>query len=471
MVTLSFAVLDIMTVWHCFHGRISGETKRDIVARIEATGLEVYPLNPDFPKGPGLLFFDDINQALCSFLRETTNNSLERVIAISTQSSSLHPAVWSLLEAGASDVITWDDPSQRSLEIHQRISHWQQIDRIVDSPLVTENLIGKSPAWLKVLRQIVEIARFTDSSVLITGESGTGKELVARLIHTLDPRPQKQELVLLDCTTIVPSLSGSEFFGHERGAFTGAHIAREGAFARADGGTLFLDEIGELSTDLQAQLLRAVQEKAYKQVGGSRWHKTNFRLICATNKDLSQEVSEGRFRSDLFYRLSVWSCKLPPLRERVDDVLPLAEHFLKQFTSGRGAERFSPAVGEFILRRKYPGNIRDLKQLIARLVYRHVGTGPLTVGDIPEEERPSSESLVPAWCGEQFEKAVYNAVQMGIGLKDIGRHAEDIAVRLAVHAEEGNLQRAARRLGVTDRTLQLRRALWRQNEGPVDFEQ
>jgi transcriptional regulator with GAF, ATPase, and Fis domain len=174
----------------------------------------------------------------------------------------------------------------------------------VNSPLVRNNLIGQSLAWNSVLRQIIEVARFTDASVLIMGESGTGKELVARLIHTLNPHTKKRDLVVVDCTTIVPDLSGSEFFGHERGAFTGALAPRDGAFALADGGTLFLDEVGELPLGLQAQLLRVVQERTYKRVGDNTWQRTDFRLVCATNREPLQEVQQGRFRCDLYYRLS-----------------------------------------------------------------------------------------------------------------------------------------------------------------------
>src|SRR6185295_226461 len=150
-----------------------------------------------------------------------------------------------------------------------------------------------------------------------------GKELLARVIHALDPRPDKGELVVLDCTTIVPELSGSEFFGHERGAYTGAVGPRDGAFALAHGGTLFLDEIGELPLALQAQLLRVVQEGTYKRVGGNAWHKASFRLVCATNRDLKEEVARGRFRGDLYHRLATNASRLPPLRDRVEDILVL----------------------------------------------------------------------------------------------------------------------------------------------------
>src|SRR5262249_38330331 len=161
---------------------------------------------------------------------------------------------------GAGDVLTADRPA----EIAARLERWNEVDRMVQSPLVRRNLVGNSPAWIATLREIVEAAAFSDASLLLLGESGTGKEQLSPLVHTLDARLPKGELVILDCTTVVADLSGSEFFGHERGAFTGAAGSREGAFALADGGTLFLDEVGELPPALQAQLLRVVQEGTFK---------------------------------------------------------------------------------------------------------------------------------------------------------------------------------------------------------------
>src|SRR5205085_578959 len=198
--------------------------------------------------------------------------------------------------------------------------------------------------------QVIEIALFSDGSVLLLGESGTGKELLARLVHTLDPRPDKGELVVLDCTTVVPELAGSEFFGHERGAFTGAAASRDGAFALADRGTLFLDEVGELPLALQAQLLRVVQERTYKRVGSNVWKQTNFRLICATHRDLRQDVAAGRFRGDFYHRIASRVCRIPALRERRDDILPLTEHFLREL-GGDAEPGFDPGVGELLAQR------------------------------------------------------------------------------------------------------------------------
>ena len=252
------------------------------------------------------------------------------------------------------------------------------------------------------MRDVVEVGFFSDVNVLLCGESGTGKELAAQLIHSLDQRPGKAELVVVDCTTIIPSLSGSELFGHERGAFTGAVAPRDGAFALADGGTLFLDEVGELPLALQAELLRVVQDGAYKRVGSNRWQRSGFRLVCATNRDLSAECEAGRFRTDLFFRLAAATIRMPALRERPQDILCLAERFL----AGRdgAAPALSAPVRELLQARGYPGNVRDLKQLMARIGLRHVGPGPVTVGDVPPQSAPGPPGTRSASAGAKSSR-------------------------------------------------------------------
>jgi transcriptional regulator with GAF, ATPase, and Fis domain len=426
---------------------------------LRQAGVALVPHVPGQPRGPGVLVFDDAGPATQDALREAQVAASARVLAVATSRAVLGENLcWRLLKAGASDVLAWEGTRDAAREIAARLERWLAVDRLIDSPPVRARVVGGSPAWRAVLRQVVEVAAFTDASVLLLGESGTGKEEVARLIHALDARPERQELVTLDCTTVVPELSGSEFFGHERGAFTGAVGAREGAFALADGGTLFLDEVGELPLGLQAQLLRVVQERTYKRVGGNSWQRANFRLVCATNRELSDEVSRGQFRRDFFHRIASWVCRLPPLRERPEDILPLAHHFLRQLRPDVPLELDAP-VREYLLKRDYPGNVRELRQLVGRLCKRHVGTGPITVGDIPPDELPPAEGLGD-WQDASFAQAIRRALALGAGLKEIGRIASDTAIRLAIADEQGNLQRAARRLGVTDRALQLRKAQW-----------
>jgi transcriptional regulator with GAF, ATPase, and Fis domain len=437
--------------------------EKSILDALSRAGAGSYAVDMSEPSGPGVLFFDQITQRLCQLLRDASRRGLERVLAIALSHSALaERGAWRLLQAGASDVFAWDHSSDPAREVAARFERWRQVDEIVQSPLVKKNLAGQSPAWIRALRQVVEIARFTDASVLIMGESGTGKELIARLIHTLDPRPKKRDLIVSDCTTIVPELSGSEFFGHERGAFTGAVSARDGAFALADGGTLFLDEVGELPLNLQAELLRVVQERAYKRVGGNTWQQTDFRLVCATNRDLSEEQARGKFRRDLYYRIANWTGRLPPLRERREDIFSLTKHFIEQLRPDDPPD-LDDVVREYLLTRDYPGNVRDLKQLVTRIVQRHVGPGPVTAGDIPEDERPGGDDEMKDWCDEGLENAIRQAIVSGVNLKEIERVAGELAERIVIVEEDGNLQRAAARLGVTDRTLQMRRAARRRN--------
>jgi transcriptional regulator with GAF, ATPase, and Fis domain len=432
-----------------------------IVDGLARVGIDVDPERTGgqqvLPFDPCVVVFDALTPDVSQELRTAGSWGRERVIAIATSTAAFDSAdAWSLLEWGASDVLVWDANTDASTEVAARLDRWSRVDQLLRSDVVRTNLVGRSPSWTSVLRQVVEVAAFTDTSILITGESGTGKELVARMVHALDPRPQKGQLVVVDCTTVVPTLSGSEFFGHERGAFTGAISARDGAFALANGGTLFLDEIGDLALPLQAELLRVIQEGMYKRVGSDTWRDTRFRLVCATNRSLEAAQARGEFRPDLYHRIAAWSCELPPLRDRSDDVVALAGHFLAELL---GFEpEFDPAVTDVIAHREYQGNVRELRLLMGRIAARHVGEGPITVGDVPESERPRGRPDRTAWWRGPFDEAVGRAVALGVGLRDIGRLAQESAIASALAAEGGNLRKASLRLGVTDRALQLRRA-------------
>jgi transcriptional regulator with GAF, ATPase, and Fis domain len=362
-------------------------------------------------------------------------------------------------------VISWDGCDDPVRAIVSRLERWLEVDDLV-ADVAQETLVGTGPRWTGLLRQVVEVARFTQASVLLTGESGTGKEEIARLVHRLDGRRNRKELVVLDCATVVPTLSGSEFFGHEKGAFTGAAGPRDGAFALADGGILFLDEVGELPLNLQAELLRVIQEGMYKRVGGNTWHTTDFRLISATNRDLAAEQEAGRFRLDLYYRIAAWQFRLPALRERREDIEPLARNFLARSQAGGAVPGFDPAVRAFLLSRDYPGNVRDLLKLVERISQRHVGAGPVTVGDVPDDDRPAADSTRPPggrgpWYADAFESAVRQAIGEGADLKEITRVCAETAISVALADSAGSLPQAARSLGVTPRALQLRRAAGR----------
>ena len=443
------------TVWVATVGAPPRQLRDEVLEALRAEGLAA-DLHSGSAGGVGVVLFDEVSPQLCRFIHEHSGSDEQCALALAAPPARhSDPDWWSVLDAGASDVFAWD-ASAGARAVAARVDRWRRINEAIASPAVREHLIGTSSEWRVVLRRVVEIACFTDSPVLITGESGTGKELLARLIHDLDTRPQKRNLVVLDCTTIVPTLSGSEFFGHERGAFTGAESTRDGAFALADGGTLFLDEVGELPPILQAELLRVVQEGTYKRVGSNVWRKTSFRLVCATNRNLLEETAEQRFRRDFYHRIAAWRIDLPSLRERREDIVPLTRHFLRQAHADAPANALDEPVLTFLVGRDYPGNVRDLRHLVTRMSQRHVGPGPITLGDIPEEERIAGRQ--PDWRGDGFERSIHDALVLGSGLKEITSAAADAAIRLAIREEGGSLQQAARRLGVTPRALQLRRS-------------
>ena len=227
---------------------------------------------------------------------------------------------------------------------------------------------GRSERLAQVLRELREVAP-TNTTVLILGETGTGKELFARALHAASGRRDKP-LVKVNCAAIPATLIESEFFGHERGAFTGATGKRDGRFTLADGGTIFLDEVGELPIDLQSKLLRVLQEGEFEPVGSSRTRRVDVRVVAATNRDLFRSVSEGKFREDLYYRLSVFPITLPPLRERGDDVVLLAEEFARQFAGrmGRRVEPLSPDMATRLKAYAWPGNVRELQNVIERAI-------------------------------------------------------------------------------------------------------
>jgi transcriptional regulator with GAF, ATPase, and Fis domain len=445
-----------ISAWLRFLDPLPVPARLQLTALIERAGIDSRAPACQ-PEGLGIVIFDQLSPSVHEELRELTRSST--VLAVSVAQGRIDPAaMWSLLDAGAKDLLLWPTLPAHADEVASRLQRWQAVHELVDSEPVRRAVAGQSTAWRSMLRGVVEAARFSEASVLITGETGTGKEQIAHLIHQLDDRPDLGEFVVLDCTTVSPELSGSEFFGHERGAFTGAAAARDGAFARAHRGTLFLDEVGELSLPLQAQLLRVIQERQYKPLGSNSWQRSEFRLVCATHRDLEAAVANGGFRADLYYRIGGWRCTMPPLRERKEDILPLVRFFLAQLTPGADTVGFDLAVREYLLSRDYPGNARDLRQVVTRLWQRHSGSGPITVGDVPERERPIGLLHKPCWPDPGFEGAIRHAVELGIGLKEIGQVAADLATQVVLEQEGGNLQRAALRLGVTDRALQIRRA-------------
>ena len=264
----------------------------------------------------------------------------------------------------------------------------------VTSALGVGDIIGSSPGLKKVMQQIQLVAP-TDAAVLINGESGTGKELVARAIHENSPRKDRA-LIKVNCGAVPETLFESEFFGHMKGSFTGAMKDKPGKFELADGGTIFLDEIGEVPLAMQAKLLRVLQEKEIERVGDTRTRTVNVRIIAATNRDLKKEAEAGRFRQDLFYRLSVFPIEIPPLRERRDDIAPLAAHFVQHTARrmNRPAPRVTQATMTQLTAHDWAGNVRELQNAVERAVILSQG-GPLRF-ELPEPKTAETTKVPKA---------------------------------------------------------------------------
>jgi DNA-binding NtrC family response regulator len=298
-----------------------------------------------------------------------------------------------------------------------------------------ENIVGNAPAMQEIFKTVTQVAG-ARASILITGESGTGKELIAAAIHQRSPRA-KGPFVKLHCAALAETLLESELFGHERGAFTGAVGRREGRFAQASGGTLFLDEIGEISPAVQVKLLRFLQEHEFERVGGNDTLKVDVRVIAATNRDLLSEVTRGRFREDLYYRLNVINVEMPALRERATDVPLLAMYFLRKYSSENG-KTISGFTDEALARLsayRWPGNVRELENVIERAVVMAVGDR-IGMADLPPHLAPA-----PTPTSIQIP---------GATLDELERYA----INKALEASGGSTSKAAELLGISVRKIQ-----------------
>jgi len=322
----------------------------------------------------------------------------DTIVIIMTAFASVDTAVQALKD-GAYDYVTKpfdpDDLSHLIRNAATQISLKSENEALkikVTSLEDIDDLVGQSEAIRKVLKQVESVAQ-SNSSVIITGESGTGKELVARAIHSNSPR-KFFPLISVHCGALTESLLESELFGHEKGAFTGATFNRKGRFEMADGGTIFLDEIATISPKMQIELLRVLETKSFVRVGGNKDITSDFRVICATNRDLKSMVKSGTFREDLFYRLNVVNITIPPLRERTDDIPLLVNHFIKKYCTSMSRDMITiePGALKHLERFEFPGNVRELENMIERAIV--IGNGKeIRLRDLPMGKEAISSSV------------------------------------------------------------------------------
>ncbi|ADW17094.1 two component, sigma54 specific, transcriptional regulator, Fis family [Desulfobulbus propionicus DSM 2032] len=360
-------------------------------------------------------------------------------VIIMTAFSSVDSAV-AAIKQGAHDYLTKPldfDRLRTTLEVAMGHRQRESQTMAVGQPFGDDGrIIGTSAPMQELWEMIVHVAP-TEATVLINGESGTGKELVASALHHTSLR-SKGPFVKVNCAALAETLLESELFGHERGAFTGADRRREGRFVQAQGGTLFLDEIGETSPGMQAKLLRVLQEHELQRVGGQETIKVDVRILCATNRDLEEEVAAGRFREDLYYRLNVVELWVPPLRERHGDIPLLANYFLQSFAdkNGRMVSGITPECMDVLNRYPWPGNVRELEHSIERGVILMRGDY-LDLAALP--------LAIQRWAGLNAPKEVEEPATL--------KEAERMLILKTLEETGGNRSEAARRLQITRKTL------------------
>ncbi len=429
------------------------------------------------PDGDGLRFLEQVS------------TMPERPLAIMvTGYGSIESAV-ACMRAGAFDyVLKPFSPSQIDVILRKAQTYRQLVkvnNLLSDDPEDQDAiLIGRSAAMLR-LRQLIERVAPTDATVLITGESGTGKEMISREFYRRSPR-RGHPFIKVNCAAVSPTLIESEFFGHERGAFTGATERREGRFELANNGTLLLDEVSEIPASLQAKLLRVLQEREFERVGGSRTIKVNVRIIATSNRDLMSHVQKGDFRQDLYYRLNVFPVHVPALRERTEDIPLLADHFLRRFTRKHGVKvtGFSDSARNAMMAYRWPGNVRELQNTIERAVILSESGRPVNAAalGLPMELDPAAVAAMPAWDSPPVEEpAVTEAAPVAAnptpaspGVTDPQGQVlkldelEKQAIRAALRQTGGNRTQAAAALGISIRTLRNKLQEYREAGDPID---
>jgi DNA-binding NtrC family response regulator len=445
-------------------------------AHLAREHFDLVMLDLRLPDGDGLKFLEQI-----ATLPERP------LVVMVTGFGSIESAV-ACMRAGAFDyVLKPFSPSQIDVILRKAQTYRQLlgVSRLLSDDAADEDgaLIGRGAAMVR-LRQLIDRVAPTDATALITGESGTGKEMIAREFYRRSPR-RTQPFIKVNCAAVSPSLIESEFFGHERGAFTGATERREGRFELAHNGTLLLDEVSEIPLALQAKLLRVLQEREFERVGGARTIKVNVRILATSNRDLVGHVAKGEFRQDLYYRLNVFPVPVPALRERVDDIPLLAEHFLQRFTRKHGVRvtGFADSACAALLGYRWPGNVRELQNTVERAVILSEEGRPVSAAalGLPGDLAPADSGTAHAWAhaeedtgdvAPQVEEATPDAASPAV--TDAGGRVltldalEKQAIRAALRQTGGNRQRASDALGISIRTMRNKLQAYREAGDPID---
>jgi DNA-binding NtrC family response regulator len=398
---------------------------------MESTPVDVLLTDLKMPgvDGMGLLrrAMSLTNPPVCIMM--TAYGSIEN--AVQAMQAGAHHYVTKPVNLDELEIIIQRALNSRRIEA-ENVNLREQIDR----KFGLENIIGESPTMRQVFETVQQVAP-TRTTVLITGETGTGKELIAKAVHNLSSR-KNGPFIAVHAAALPSTLLESELFGHEKGAFTGAVERRVGRFELADGGTLFLDEIGELEPLMQVKLLRVLEERAFERVGGAKTLQVDVRLVAATNRDLKKLVNEGKFRDDLFYRLSVVAVNLPPLRERRDDIPLLVKAFLDEFNreNGKQVRELTSEALNLLLAYDWPGNVRELRNVVEQMVVL-ARADRLTVRDVPPQVRG----------GADLTKI--SVVRTGMTVEE----AERQLIMQALKETDGNRTKAAQKIGISRRTL------------------
>ena len=450
------------------------ETLAQATVHLDRESFDLILLDLRLPDGDGF-----------TFLEQITVRPDRPLVVMMTGFGTIESAVASM-RAGAFDYLLKPfSPGQIEVVLRKAQTYRQlvSVNRLLSDDAIDEDgaLVGRGAAMTR-LRQMIERVAPTDATVLITGESGTGKEMIARELYRRSPR-RSLPFIKVNCAAVSETLIESEFFGHERGAFTGATERREGRFELAHNGTLLLDEVSEIRPSLQAKLLRVLQEREFERVGGTRTIKVNVRILATSNRDLLSHVAKGDFRQDLYYRLNVFPVHVPALRERREEIPVLADYFLRRFARKHGVKvtGFSGSACAAMLSYQWPGNVRELQNAIERAVILSESGRSVTgaaLGLPSHLAAAEANSLQPWTTGPVAEEPLPSEAPSAVapssaGLEEPGKLLrleliERQAIESALRHFSGNRTQAAEALGISIRTLRNKLHEYRGDEDPAD---